>query len=438
MNFSNSAEFIDEAHNNYDKERRLFNGFHDIRPKYIVKCRCEQDVSSTISFAKENGLSMCVRAGGHSVAGLSMLEGGVVIDIAELNKVFVDPIAKLAVVEGGATLRDLDLATSSHDLATTGGIISNTGVGGLTLGGGLGWLMAAHGLACDNLLGADVMLSSGDIIRVDAENNSDLFLGLKGGCFNFGVVLRFEFSLTNVSKVVAGSIRHDFEAFTYVVRKFLNAEQSLSSATSLDLVLATLPTGKKSVLLDICCPSGHSDVDHDLELLDSIFKSSSDCIQTRNYVDWQIEFDDVLRSGRRAYWKSLSVPMITAEMINELEVAFKKVPSVHTQVSIDCIRGMALTEKNGHTLFGDRANRFVILLNSAWTDKQDDNRNIFWTRNLFQRLTRLAPDSDVYGNYLDVDDVGQRASCYYKMREEFMEGLRSRYDPTRSFHFLGS
>jgi hypothetical protein len=278
------------------------------------------------------------------------------------------------------------------------------------------------------------MLSSGDIIRVDAQNNPDLFLGLKGGCFNFGVVLRFEFSLTNVSKVVAGSIRYDFDSFACIAGKFLETELSLSSATSLDLVLVTSSTGKKSVLLDICCPSGHSDVDHDLELLNSTFKSSSNCIQTRCYVDWQVEFDDVLRSGRRAYWKSLSVPMITAEMINELEVAFKEVPSVHTQVSIDCIRGMALTEKNGHTLFGDRTNRFVILVNSAWTDKQADNHNIFWTRTLFQRLTRLVPDADVYGNYLDIDDVGQRASCSYKEREEFMEDLRSRYDPTHSFH----
>jgi hypothetical protein len=337
-------------------------------------------------------------------------------------------------VGGGATWRDVDLATGQHGLGTTGGIISNTGVGGLTLGGGLGWLMARHGLACDNLIEARVLLANGCIVSASHRTNPELLVALRGGGFDFGIVLEFTFKLTSVSRVLAGTQYYDLDSFPLIARQFFDVEPTLSSCATIDLVLGE-KNGVKYCAIDACCPSSAEVAKLNWKKIASIGTPQQTDVGWRQYADWQTKFDDVLRRGRRAYWKSISIPHLNDEVIQHLYGYFGCVPSKHTQVSIDCLRGKASHECEGKTTFGTRENRYVILINSAWDHADDDQINIEWTRSLYKRLEAHFPDGTVYKNYIDRDEriAGKPTSKHGDT--ELLRTLRAKYDPNSSFKF---
>src|SRR5690349_21690787 len=227
----------------YDQARRVWNGMIDRSPRMIVRCTTTADVVSAVNFARDNNLVLAVRGGGHNAAGLSTCDDGVVVDLSGMRGVTVDPVKRTARVQGGALWRDFDAATHPHGLATTGGLISSTGVGGLTLGGGLGWLMRKHGLACDNVIGAEVVTADGQVRRADASENPDLFWAIRGGGGNFGVVTTFEFKLHPVRTLYAGMLVYPGPRAPEVLRRYRDIAMSASDDLTVFAGLMTSPDG---------------------------------------------------------------------------------------------------------------------------------------------------------------------------------------------------
>jgi FAD/FMN-containing dehydrogenase len=236
----------------YEEARKVWNGMTNKRPALVVQCRGTADVVAAVNFARANGLLVAVRGGGHSIAGHSVCDGGLMIDLAGMNGVRVDPIAKTARAGGGAKWLDFDHETQAYGLATTGGTNSDTGIGGLTLGGGLGWLAGKYGLTCDNLLSADVVTADGSVVIASATENPDLFWGLRGGSGNFGVVTSFEYRLHEVTTVLGGLVIHPFERAKEVLRFYGEFSRTIPDELNTIGVLLTLPDGTKAAAIAVC------------------------------------------------------------------------------------------------------------------------------------------------------------------------------------------
>jgi FAD/FMN-containing dehydrogenases len=248
------SEFSDRFHgdllrpgtDDYESARKVWNGMIDRRPACIARCRSVADVQQAIHFARANDLAIAVRGGGHNAAGLSVCDDGLVIDLGPMRDVVVDPVARTARAGGGATWADFDRATAAHGLATTGGAVSSTGIAGLTLGGGLGWLMRSYGMACDNMIGADVVTVDGDLVHASATENADLFWGLRGGGGNFGIVTTFEFALHSVSTIFGGMLLYPLARARDVLRLYRDVTQSAPDALTVFAAMMHSPTGCRS------------------------------------------------------------------------------------------------------------------------------------------------------------------------------------------------
>ena len=419
----------------YDEARQIHNGMIDRRPAMIVRCKSRADVVAAVRYCRDNSLLLSVRCGGHSVAGFSVCEGGVMIDLTSMNQVDVDPLTRRANVAGGANWGDIDKATQAHGLATTGGIAPTTGVGGYTLGGGHGWLMRKHGLACDNLLSAEVVTADGQVLRASETENSDLFWGLRGGGGNFGVVTSFEFQLYPLETILGGVLFYPLEAAKQVLRIYRevasNAPDELGSA----FALATHPEAGQVVGIIVCYSGTPEDGERLVRPLSEFRPLVVDQVSQCEYAVVQGLAEAINPRGMRNYWKSNALPDLDNELIDLVADRYREVPAPHTHLAFEHLGGAVARVPEGATACHNRQWPFHFLIAGLWDEPSDDERNINWVRSLWNDLQKFATGG-AYTNYMAAEmqeGDGRLRAAYGDETYSRLRALKKQYDPTNLF-----
>jgi FAD/FMN-containing dehydrogenase len=394
-----------------------------------------------VEFARDHQLLLAVRGGGHNIAGNAVCDGGVMLDLSKMRGIRVDPHRRTAIVEPGCTLGDLDHDTQVFGLATPVGINSTTGVAGLTLGGGFGWLTRKHGLTIDNLLSADVVTANGALVRASAAENTDLFWAIRGGGGNFGVVTAFEFRLHPVGpQVLSGLIVHPFSDAKGVLQHYREfAVQAPDDVVPWVVIrkappLPFLPVavhGTEVVILAVFYAGDMAAGERALEPLRRYGKPIADVVGPHPYAGWQQAFDPLLVPGARNYWKSHNFTKIDDGLIDTLISYAGKLPSPHTEIFIGQLGGAAKRVPVGATAYGMRDAEFVLNVHGRWDTAAEDEGGIRWARALTADTARFATGS-VYINFVTADE-SERVQAAYGPNYERLVAVKNKYDPQNLF-----
>jgi FAD/FMN-containing dehydrogenase len=427
----------------YDEARSIWNGMIDRRPAMIVRCAGTADVVAAVGFARENGLPLAVRGGGHNIAGSALCDDGLVIDLSGMRDVHVDPRSRLAWVGGGALLSDVDHETQSCGLAVPLGINSTTGAGGLTLGGGFGWLSRMYGLSVDSLVGAEIVTADGKRHWASAQDEPDLFWAIRGGGGNFGVVTLFQFALHPVGpEVTAGLVVFPATQGQEVMRRYRDLVDVLPDELSVWAVLRQAPPlpflppevhGSGIVALALFSPQGMQAVAPVLERIRGFGQVLGEHVGAMPYTAWQKIFDPLLAPGARNYWKSHNFTRLSDEAIDVVLRYAGSVPTPHCEIFLGLIGGKANTLPPDATAYPHRNVQFAMNVHGRWLDPADDARVIGWSREFFAAAAPHAAGS-VYINFLTQDE-GARIHEAYGANYARLLAIKQRYDPDNLFHF---
>ena len=415
----------------YDDLRRIHNGLIDKRPSLIARCAAPADVAATVLYAREHGMELAVRGGGHNVAGRAVTEGGVMIDFGLMKTVDVDPHRRIATAGPGTTWAEFDAAAGKHDLATTGGVVSSTGIAGLTLGGGLGHLMGRHGLTVDNLIRAQVVTAEGLIVTADDDEHPDLFWALRGGGGNFGVVTSFEYALHEVPDVLGGAIVHPFSAAGAVLAGYRRVTQSPDDDLSLSCGLLHGPDGAKVVALPICHSGSAEAATRAVDRVAEIGSPQDVSVERMPYPKVNTLLDGAFPRGALNYWKSAMMGDLSEAAIDALVNAFSGCPSPMTLIVLERIHGAATRVEPTATAFPHRHAGYSVLILSQWADAVDTHANVAWTRDTFEALQPFL-SADRYVNYMASDDAGHVRDAFGPNWEKLVD-VKRRYDPDNVF-----
>jgi UDP-N-acetylenolpyruvoylglucosamine reductase len=415
----------------YDPARAVFNGMIDRRPLVVIRCMDASDVVRCIRLAGRHGLPLSVRGGGHGVAGHAVGAGAVMLDLSGLKALRLDPATRTVRAGPGLTLGEFDRATQAFGLATTLGVVSVTGIAGLTLGGGLGWLNGRYGLACDNLISVDVATADGRLLRASAQENEELFWGIRGGGGNFGVVTSLEYQLHPVDLVLAGGLSYPAQVASRVLRFYddfvKSAPDELSTAASLGLT----PAGEPTLSIAVCYCGPIDEGERVLRPLRRFQPPIDDGIQPMPYTELQSARDEGFPSGRLHYWKSGWLRQVTDGAIETLLQFLPQMPSSASSVGLQQLHGVASRVSPSATAFPHRAEQYDFLILSQWSEADDSDRNLQWTRALFEAMQPHLEES-VYVNNLG--DEGQaRVQAAYGENYPRLAALKRTYDPGNLF-----
>jgi FAD/FMN-containing dehydrogenase len=435
------GELLLPGDGDYESARRIWNAMIDKRPAVIARCATTPDVVRGVSFARDNGLLLAVRGGGHNIAGNAMCDDGLVIDLSRMKAARVDPGRRRVTIEGGATLADLDAATQAHGLATPVGINSTTGIAGLTLGGGFGWLSRKYGMTVDNLESVEVVTAAGEVVRAGAAEHPDLFWALRGGGGNFGVVTRFEFRLHPVGpNVLSGLIVYpiaEAKAVLQQYREFLaEAPDELAVWTVLRQAppLPFLPAslhGKGIIALALIYSGDPERGTPLVEPLRSFGTRLGEHVGVQPYVAWQQAFDPLLTAGARNYWKSHNFSTLADGLFDAVIASSGTLPSPQCEIFIAAIGGATTRPAAGSMAYAHRDARFVMNVHGRWEDPADDRRVVGWARDFFDAAAPFA-SGGVYVNFLTADE-GDRTRFAYGPNYGRLARLKRRYDPDNLF-----
>ncbi len=417
----------------YDESRKLWNAMIDKRPALIVQCAETSDVVGAVNFAREHRLVLAVRGGGHNVAGNATCDDGLVIDLRLMNAVMVNPDARVARAQGGATWRDFDEQTQAHGLATPGGVVSSTGIGGLTLGGGIGWLSRSFGLSCDNLVEAEVVTADGSVVTASEKENPELFWGLRGGGGNFGVATHLSYRLYPVTELLAGIIIHPRSEAPMFLRAFRDFMDSAPDNVSSFGALLSAPDGSPVVAAYLTYNGEAAEGERLFAPLRQFGAPVVDDIAVKFYADVQTAFDAGFPEGKRHYWKSSAVSSLDDDLIDTIIDHAARVPSPLTAIGFEAQFGGAVSRvPKDATAFGLRDVRHNLGILSIWEDAARDDENIRWARDLW---TAIQPHSagSVYVNYLGDDESDRIGEAYTKSQYQRLAELKKRYDPENLF-----
>jgi FAD/FMN-containing dehydrogenase len=420
----------------YDESRRIHNGMIDKRPVLIARCRSTADVAAAVDHARREGLELSVRGGGHNVAGRAVTEGGLMIDLSLMREVEVDPSAGTARAQGGATWGDVDRATQRHGLAVTGGMISSTGIGGLTLGGGLGWLMGKHGLTVDNLLSAEVVTADGCVVTASDDEHPDLFWALRGGGGNFGVVSTFEYRLHPVGPMVTGfRIAHPFAAAEELLRFYRDFTASMGDELTINAALVHSPDGSGTPLAGLtgCHVGPAGQAERELAPLLE-FGSPVDVLAgPMEYAIVNSLLDAAYPRGALNYWKSSFLDGFSDEAIAAMVARFAPCPSPTSSFVIENLHGAATRVPADATAVPFRDPGYNFLITSVWFDPAENDRNVAWTREVFDAMQPHVVRR-AYVNYLADDEAGEdRIRAAYGANYDRLREVKARYDPANLF-----
>jgi FAD/FMN-containing dehydrogenase len=411
----------------YEQARRVFNGMVDRRPALIARCASAQDVAAVIESARQSGAPLSIRGGGHNVAGNAVAGGGVMIDLSDLRSVRVNAEAGTATAEPGATWFDFDHTTHAHGLATTGGLISSTGVAGFTLGGGIGWLVRKHGLACDNLIGAEVVTADGRMVEAD----EDLLWGLRGGGGNFGVVTSFRYQLHPLREVVGGMVAHPRDRARQVLRFFRDLCQEAPDELTLIAALMTAPDGHPAVAIAACHAGQMDEGQRILKPLREFGPPVVDHIEVMPYPVLQSALDPTAPWGSRNYWKSDFMPELSDRAIDLLVEQASGMRSPLSQVHVHHLGGAMGRRPVAATAFPSRDAGFVYNLIGCWMSPEDDEAGMAWARGAFEAMRPVSAGS-AYVNFLGEEPV-ERVRAAYRANYERLVALKRCYDPDNLF-----
>ena len=426
-----AACLIDPDDPAYDDARAVFNAMIDRRPLAIVRCRNALDVAAGIRYAREHDLVLSVRGGGHGVAGHAVCDGGVMLDLSGMKDVTVDPAQRIAHAGPGLLLGELDAATQRHELATPLGVISGTGIAGLTLGGGLGWLNARYGLACDNLIGAEVVTADGDILQVGPDEHPDLLWGLRGGGGNLAVVTRFIYRLHPVSSVLAGALTHPWAAARDVLRFHHEYMASAPDELTSDVSLGLDPAGAPAVTILVCWSGDPAEGERVLRPLRSFGPPLDDSIGVLPYLDWQQAPDPRFPRGRLHYWKSGFLRHLTDAALDTLLAIPPTTPTPATGIGLQGLRGAAARVPVDATAFPHRAEQYDLLILAQWSEPGRTDEHVGWARTAFDALRPHLEDA-VYVNNLGTEGP-ERVRSAYGPNHARLAALKRTYDPANVF-----
>jgi FAD/FMN-containing dehydrogenase len=427
----------------YDEARRVWNGMIDRRPAMIARCSNVADVAESIQFGRDNDLLVSIRGGGHNVAGYAVCDDGLVIDMSAMRKVEINPDKRTVRVEGGAVWGDVDPVTQEFGLATPGGEVSLTGVAGLTLGGGVGYLRRKYGLSCDNLQSVDIVTAEGQLLTADAEHNSDLFWALRGGGGNFGVVMSFEFRLHPVGPeiVTVNPIFPVSEARTQLKtwRKFADAAPDEASTAFAIWGIPEHPALPNEFHgMPVCMFDGMyvGPPEEGEALFRPLREAGSpvlDLSDRKSYTEAQTGFDDFMLDGDLYYWKSLFLNEISDDVINALLSWVKRRPNPRILVIIRHMGGAVSRVDGQATAYQNRDSQFMLSIDGTWTDPAESERNIAWIRGFWEAMRRFSNG----GVYINFPGFGENAQSLWQAsyggNYEQLVAVKTKYDPTNFF-----
>lgn len=438
-----AGDIVTPESDDYDEVRALWNAMIDRRPAVIVRCANASDVPPAIAFAREHDLEIAIRGAGHNIAGNALCDEGLVIDFSNMRDVRVDAPARKAYVQPGATLADLDKATQAHALATPVGINSTTGIAGLTLGGGFGWLSRKHGLTIDNLVSADVVTADGRQLKASEDENEDLFWAIRGGGGNFGAVTRFEFDLHPVGpEVLAGLIVFPFDQAHQVLTQYRDFVESAPEELNAWVVLRQAPPlpflpedvhGKEVVVLAVFYAG---DVAKGQELTQPLVGFGDPHgvhVGPVPYTEWQQAFDPLLTPGARNYWKTHNFTELSDDALDAMIVCAQTLPTPHCELFIGLLSGAGNRVPSDATAYVARDLKFVMNLHGRWEDPADDEEVIGWSRECFKAIEPFASGT-AYVNFMTGEE-GDRVSAAYGDNYARLSQLKARFDPENVFHY---
>jgi FAD/FMN-containing dehydrogenase len=417
----------------YDEARRVWNGMIDRRPALIARCAGPADVIAAVRFVREHGLLVSVKGGGHNITGNAVCEGGLMIDLSPMKGVRVDPAARTARAEAGLTWGEYNRETQAFGLASTGGVVSTTGISGLTLGGGLGWLHGKHGLSCDNLLSADIVAANGELLTVSPEQHPDLFWGLRGGGGNFGVVTSFQYRLHPVDSVLAGMVVHPMTKAKEVLRFY----REFCRACPDDMVAAAaMMTSHDGDPIAVIVAAYIGDLAAGEKAMAALRKFGPplvDTIAPTSYVALNSLFDAAFPyGGVQRYWKSSFLKELGDDMLDIIIARSTKFLSPMSNVLFFHLHGAAARVDRNATAFGMRDGQWDYDVISQWTDPAEAPGHIQWTREFWTAVEPFA-SGGVYVNHLDAEEGTTRIRAAYGQGYEQLVALKNKYDPTNLF-----
>jgi FAD/FMN-containing dehydrogenase len=425
----------------YDSARQIWNAMIDKRPAVIARCATTSDVVRAVNFARDNHLLLAIRGGGHNIAGNAVCDGGLMIELSKMKAAQVDPAARRVTIEGGATLADLDAATQAHGLATPVGINSTTGIAGLTLGGGFGWLSRKYGLTVDNLESAEVVTAAGEVVRASATEHADLFWALRGGGGNFGVVTRFEFRLHPVGPdVLSGLIVYPISEAKSVLQQYREYIASAPEELNVWTVLRKAPPlpflpekfhGQEMIALALIYAGDPKQGQPLVEPLRKFGTPWGEHVGVQPYVAWQQTFDPLLTAGARNYWKSHNFTTLQDGLFDVVVEYVGKLPSPQCEIFFGAIGGATTRPALGSAAYAQRDAKFVMNFHGRWEDEADDERCVRWARDFFNATTPFA-SGGVYVNFMTADETDRVRSAYGPNYDRLVQ-VKGKYDPNNLF-----
>jgi FAD/FMN-containing dehydrogenase len=440
------GQVIAPDHDGYDDARAVWNGTVDRRPRLIARCNSTADVAAAVRFARDRDLEIAVRGGGHNVAGTALCDDGLVIDLSAMRTVTVDPVERTARVQGGALWGDVDHETQRYGLATTGGIVGHTGVGGVSLGGGIGWLMRKHGLTVDNLVEAELVNAEGDVVRASADSHEDLFWALRGGGGNFGVVSSFRFALHPVGPiVVAGPVFWSAEDTSDVLRFYREFAADAPDELGNVIRVGTIPPlpvvseelhSRPAIAVGSCYAGPVEDGERAVRALREFGTPLVDLVGLTRYVDHQSSLDDTVPHGWHYYWKATNLPRLSDETIDVVADHAYAAGSPKSYAAMFHMGGAVARTPRDATAYANRDVDHAIIIDAAWLPDQDDTvatGETAWARDFLAALP--SDGGGVYVNFLDSDDETSRVrDAYGDDTYTRLADVKAKYDPDNVFH----
>jgi len=429
------GDLVTPTDDGYDAARKVWNEMIDRRPLAIARCTGAADVIDVVRFARERDIPVTVRGGGHNVSGKAVRDGALTIDLVRMRGIRVDPEARIGRVQGGATWAEFDRETLAFGLATTGGTVATTGVGGLTLGGGLGWLMRKHGLSIDNLRSADVVTADGRLLKASADENDDLFWALRGGGGNFGVVTSFEFNLHQLDPITGGIAMYPESMARDVLRFYRdytsNAPDNVTAAGGVLIGPPGTPIEGQAAGWIAACHCGPADEGERLLRPIKDLGPVIDTIAPKGYGDMQATFASGGPAGRN-YWRSNFMHDLSDDAIDTMIEVSKTMPRPLSLLLLEHMGGAVGRVGEQATAFSNRSAKYNLSMLSTWSDAADDERYVAWTRSNGDELKKFTTGAG-YVNYMTGDESAERVRATYEANFQRLVAIKRKYDPDNFF-----
>lgn len=436
------GRIVTSEDSDYDEIRSIWNAMIDRRPAIIARCSGTADVVSCIKFARDTGIDFSIRGGGHNIAGSSIRDNGLMIDLSMMKSVFVDSKKRIAYVEPGATLGDMDHETQLYGLATSLGINSTTGIAGLTLGGGFGWLSRKYGMTVDNLIAAQVVTANGESIRVSDDEHADLFWAIRGGGGNFGIVTRFEFQLHPVGpETFSGMIVFPFESAKSILQHYREYTAKLRDELSIWSVIRKAPPlpflpeevhGKEVVVMAFLYTGDEKEGEALIAPLREFAKAHGEFTGMMPYKAWQQIFDPLLTPGSRNYWKSHNFEILNDETIDVITDYASKIPSMASEIFIAQMGGYTSRQPLNKTAYVHRKANYIMNVHARWDESHEDALCIDWARAFFNSATPYAMGG-AYVNFM-TEEEQERVPAAYGENYARLSEIKEKYDPDNIFN----